>query len=540
MALTTAAADRPALRTAPLTGTSVLFRFVVRRDLVRIILWVAGIAALTVMTVASVKGLYPTQADLNEVAAATKGNAAAIAFNGPPVGLETVGGQVAFNLGAFGLVMMGLMSLLMVGRLTRGEEEAGRLEMIRSLPVGSRAPTAAALAVVAAMNIATGAAVAAALVAERLPVRGSVVFGASFTLFGLLLCAIAMVAAEVTDNTRVVYGASGSVLGAAFLIRAIGDTGSGTFSWFSPIGWAQKSRPFAGDRWWPLLLLVGATFAVAGGAGRLAGRRDLGGGLIQPRRGRINASPSLRDPAGLAVRLQRGSFIGWGLGLLVMAVAYGSIAPSIDEFIGHNKAMADMFAAGRGSLTDAYFATSFQILALLGAGFAIQSVLRVRSEEAALRAEPMLATPVSRPRWAWSHLGVALGGTVILLAAAGLVTGLSYAVAGGPLDAIPRLVGAALAFTPAVWLMVGVGAALVGLAPRAAIAAWMALTFSLVIGLLGQLLRLSHWVRDISPFDHVPRLPATDARPLPFVILGVTAAVLCGAGLAGLRRRDIG
>ena len=85
--------------------------------------------------------MYPTQADLDQAAAASKGNAAAIAFNGPAQGLDTVGGQVAFQAGAMGLVVVALMSVLMIGRLTRGEEEAGRLELLRSLPVGPRRPT---------------------------------------------------------------------------------------------------------------------------------------------------------------------------------------------------------------------------------------------------------------------------------------------------------------------------------------------------------------------------------------------------------------
>lgn len=522
------------------TGTGILLRFAVRRDLVRMLAWIGGICVLVVLTVASIKGLYPTQADLDEAAAAAKGNAAAIAFNGPAVGLETVGGEVAFNMGAFGLVLMGLMSLLMVGRLTRGEEEAGRLEMLRALPVGRGAPTAAALVAVASMNVVAGAAVTTILVAEGLPAGGSVVFGLSFTLLGLLVCAIAMAASEMTDNTRVVYGSTGALLGASFLLRAVGDVGDGTISWLSPIGWAQKTRPFAGDKLWPLAFLIVSTVVVSMGARHLAARRDLGSGLIPPRPGRPNAAPGLRNPFGVALRLQRGSLVGWGLGVLVMAVAYGSIAPTIDEFIGHNKALADMFAAGHGSLTDTYFATSIQIVALIGAGFAIQSALRLRSEETALRAEPLLATPVSRQRWALSHLAVAFGGTMVLLVVAGLGMGVSYAVAGGSMAATPDLLAAALAYIPAVWVMLGVAFALVGLMPRAIIVAWLALVLCLVISLLGQLLRLSQWVRDLSPFDHVPRLPAADARLVPITLLLALTAGLWVAGMAGLRRRDIG
>jgi ABC-2 type transport system permease protein len=88
--------------------------------------WILAIAALIVSTVASVKGIYPTQASLDRAAAAIDGNAAVIALNGPPFGLRTLGGRVAFESGSFGLVVVGLMSVLMIGCHTRAEEESGR------------------------------------------------------------------------------------------------------------------------------------------------------------------------------------------------------------------------------------------------------------------------------------------------------------------------------------------------------------------------------------------------------------------------------
>ncbi|HEX2782508.1 MAG TPA: hypothetical protein VHN36_02910 [Ilumatobacteraceae bacterium] len=523
-----------------LTGTAVLTRFIAHRDRVRIVVWVASIAALVAVTAASVKGLYPTQADLDQAALASNGNAAAIAFNGPAQGLDTVGGEVAFQAGAIGLVMVALMSLLMVGRLTRGEEETGRLELIRSLPVGSSAPTVAASLTVAAMNVAVGALVTLTLLALKQPAAGSFTFGVSFTMLGLVFMCLALVAAQISENTRVVYGIAGSVLGASFVVRAIGDIGDGTVSWFSPIGWVQKTRPFAGERWWPFLTTIAAMACLLAVAGAFASRRDLGAGLVQPRPGRRTASPSLGRPLGLAVRLQRGSLVGWSLGVLLTAVAYGSIADSIDDFVRNNKTLADMFTAGGASLTQSYLATSLRILALLGAGFAIQSTLRLRSEETLLHAEPLLATPVSRRRWAMSHLLVACGGCVVLLTLAGLAVGLSYGLVGGGVGVVPGLLADALAYVPAMWLMVGITFALIGLLPRLVIAAWVFLAVCFIIGLLGGLLGLPGWLMDVSPFDQVPLVPAAPFKAVPLVILGVLALSLYWAGVIGLRRRDIG
>jgi ABC-2 type transport system permease protein len=429
----------------------------------------------------------------------------------------------------------------MIGRLTRGDEEAGRLELVRSLPVGSHAPAFAALIVVLAMNAVVGVLCTASLLAEGLPAAGSLVLGVSFTVVGVFFTGVALVAAQITQNTRVVYGSSGALVGLSYLLRIVGDIGDGTVSWFSPIGVAQKARPFAGERWWPLLPLLAAAVALVAVAFRLAARRDHGAGLLAPRPGPAVAAPSLGNSLGLAVRLQRGALMGWGAGVAVTGIAYGWIAPTIDSFVANNKAFAQMLAsAGIGNLTDNYFATSFRIMALIASGFAIQSALRLRSEESALRAESVLATPVSRWRWAASHLTIALVGSVGLLAVSGIATGVSYALAGGPWSSVPRLLGAAVVYAPAMWLLIGLALVVFGFAPRWVDVAWGILAACFVIGLLGLLLRLPDWVQNLSPFERTPALPAANMAVVPLAVLTTLAVVLILIGLGGLRRRDIG
>jgi ABC-2 type transport system permease protein len=429
----------------------------------------------------------------------------------------------------------------MLGRLTRGEEEAGRAELLRSLPVGEHSPAAAAMITVGLMNVAAGALVTLALVALDLPVTGSLVFGLSFTLFGLLLAAVTLVVAQVTENTRVVYGVGGLVLGASFALRAIGDIGDGSISWLSPIGWAQKTRPFAGEQWWPFFLIVGATGLLSWLALVLSRRRDLGAGLVPPRVGRARATPSLGSPLGLAARLQRGSVIGWGAGLLVLAAAYGSITDSINEFVQDNQALSDIVAAqGRGTIVEQYLAMSFRILALVAAGFAIQSALRIHSEETSTHAEQILATPVSRLRFAASHLVMAFGGTLVVLFLIGMAFGASDAGVTGDLDAIWTSIVGVLVFAPAVWVLAGLSVAVIGVAPRASALPWAFLGLCFVIGMFGQLLDLAAWTQDLSPFQHVPRYPAADLQLLPLGALVALAGGLTAVGLAGLQRRDIG
>jgi ABC-2 type transport system permease protein len=352
---------------------------------------------------------------------------------------------------------------------------------------------------------------------------------------------VTLVAAQVTENTRVVYGVGGVVLGVAFVVRAIGDIGDGTVSWLSPIGWAQKTKPFAGDAWWPFLVLVTATAVLAAATVSLSRRRDLGAGLVRPRMGRRHAAPSLGRPVGLAVRLQRGSVVGWTSGLIVLAVAYGWITDSINQFVADNKTMTDFIAAqGHGTLVQQYVAMSFRVLALIAAGFAIQSTLRIRSEETAGRAEPVLVAGVARLRFAASHLLVAFGGTALILLANGLAFGLTERIVTGASGAVGDAVIGSLVFVPAVWLVIAVAVALIGLAPRATAWAWAVLGVCFVIGMFGQLLDLPMWVQDVSPFQHPPRYPAAPLTWLPLVVLTALTGALTAAGLAGFRRRDLG
>jgi ABC-2 type transport system permease protein len=524
-----------------LVGTAQLMRSIVRRDRVRIVVWIASIVGTMVASAASVHGIYPTAADLRRAAALVDHNATAIAFNGPAQGLETLGGRIAFETGSFVLLLVGLMSVFMLSRNTRAEEESGRLELIRATAIGRHAPMVAALLVVAAMNLVTGAAFTASLLLLGLPTAGSASFGISVALVGLSFMAITAVTAQITDNARVTSGLGGLAVGVAFGLRAVGDIGDGTLSWLSPIGWGQKMRPFAGEAWLPVVVPVLFVAACLWLAGTLASHRDLGGGLVQPRAGRPSAAPSLGRPLGLAMRLQRVTIVSWSAGVLTLGLVYGSLANDIEKFVQDlDQSVRDLIARSGVDVVDSFFGTTLLVLALLGSGFAVQATLRLHSEEAALRAEPILATPVSRWRWAASHLAIAVGGGAVVLAAGGLGVGVAYAVSVSDLSKVPSLVGDALVYLPAMGVLIGLALALFGWFPRAAVAVWGLLALCFLVGFLGEVLHLPSWVFDLSPFEHTPLVPAESLRLAPLAALTATALLLGAVGLWGLRRRDVG
>jgi ABC-2 type transport system permease protein len=177
---------------------------------------------------------------------------------------------------------------------------------------------------------------------------------------------------------------------------------------------------------------------------------------------------------------------------------------------------------------------------IAAAGYTVQALLRMHAEEASGRLEPVLATATGRRRWLASHLLVVLAGTVGLLASAGAAAALAFAAVTGRWDAAGGLMGGALAQVPAALALGGLVVAAFALVPRRAPAlAWTALAVSLVMGQLGALLQLPQPALNLSPFTHVPAVPAQPLEVLPVAVLLAVAVAATLAGAVAFRRRDL-
>jgi len=525
-----------------LHGLGELVRLVLRRDRVRLPVWLLALGGVTAASASSLRPLYPTQQSIDDYARLFGDNPALIAFAGPGHGFDdpNLGVILVNETQLWACIGAALMSIFLVNRHTRMEEDAERTELVRASVVGRHAPIAAAVLVVAGADLVLSGVLSVLFVAFGYAVAGSVALGASILVAGLAFTGIAALAAQLAGGSRATLGISTATLGVAFVLRAIGDIAEHPVRWLSPIGWAQGVRAYANERWWPVLLGVAFTALVVALAFAASNRRDLGSGILPQRPGPGRAATWLSGPVGLAVRLQRGAVVGWAVGVLVMGVVYGSIGDDVEELIEENPTYADFLAQVEGvDLTDAFFATATSQLALLGAGFAVSSVLRVRSEEAAGRVETVLAAPVGRTRWVLSHLLVAVVGTVLVVGAGGLGTGVAFAVASGDSGQVARLTAAALVTVPAVLVLAGVALALFGTSARVALVSWVLVAVAVLVELFGELLRLPGWLRDLSPFHHLPGLPAQELRILPLLTLLALASALVGLGMRTFRSRDL-
>jgi ABC-2 type transport system permease protein len=390
--------------------------------------------------------------------------------------------------------------------------------------------------------------VCAVLPLTGLPAAGSALLALGIGCCGLAFTGIAAVAAQLSASARAARGIALAVLGVAFVLRGVGDSagaaGPGWLSWLSPLAWIQLARPFAVREPWVLVLPLAVAAAGTGLAFAVADRRDLGAGLLPDRPGRASASAFLRDPSGLAWRLQRGALAGWAVGYVFLFAICGAAAKGIGQLFGTSSALEREFTriGGQAAITNAYLAALMLLAGLAAAGYAVSVIVRLRAEETGNQAELVLATATGRIRWALSHIVVAVTGSALLLALAGLAAGLGYGLRIGAAGTwAGTMTGAALAELPPVLVLAGAAVAVVGWWPRASVpAAWTALGLVVVIDLFGPALQLSHWILDISPFTHAPRLPGGPVQAAPLAWLCAVALVLSVAGLAGLRRRDIG
>lgn len=529
---------------SPVAGTGSLLRLALRRSRWVIAIWVLGFATMVPSSVIAVEDAYPS-AEALQARAGLMNNPAAVMMTGPAFATGddyTLWAMIANELALYVLVAAAIMSVLLVVRHTRAEEEAGRTEMVLALPVGRLAPSLVAMIVVTIANLAVGAAVAIGLLATGGGAADSIALGAATAATGLVFAGIAAVTAQLCEHSGAASGLALGTLAVSLVVRGIGDViereGSWV-SWFSPLAWAQQMRFYVDLRWWPLLLSIALTLLALGIAALLARRRDLGAGTRAARAGRPDASAALLSPGGLVRRLITPTMLGWTLGLFAFALAFGMLASALEDMAADIPAITEWVPVDLDDLTTSFAAVILSFLALGAVGLSTSGVLRLRSEEVEGRVPWVLLSGRSRTNHAVWWLVVVLAEAFVAQVVMGIGVGVGVAIATSEPRWIWELALASLAYLPATALFAGLTMALYGLRPGAATLVWALVVWSAIVTLLGGLLGLPDWAADISPLHHTPMLPDEDPQAAPLVVMGVLAVVLAGFGIWRLRRRDI-
>lgn len=520
-----------------------LIRFIIRKDRIRIPLWIIGIVFFTLIVPVALDDMFPTQEE-RDVMAETMKNPAMTAMMGPgDLDNYTIGAMTTHNMLLFTAIAGGLMSILLVTRHTRAEEEDGQSELIHALPVGKLAYLNATFIVLVVTNIILALASGFGLYAlgiESMDLEGSLLYGAALGATGLFFAGLTGVFAQVTESSRGASGLSIGLLLLAYLIRAVGDVSNETLSLISPLGYVTRTEAYSNDVWWPIIVLVGASLFLFIFANYLNSIRDWGAGFIQARPGKKQASRYLETPIGLAFRIQRTAFISWAIGMFVLGMSYGSVMGDLESFFQGNELLEELLVAEEGyTLTERFIPMLMLVMAILSSIPPVMAMNKLVGEERKNRIEPILARAVSRTKLMMSYLLIAVINAFIMLSLTSI--GLWVAAETVMEDGLPfgAIYGAGMVYFPAVLVLIGFAALMIGVLPRLTSLVWVYIVASFLINYLGGLLDLPEWLENISPFGYIPALPVDDLDWMPVIVLSLIAIGLMVIGFIGYRRRDM-
>ena len=521
-----------------MTGTGNMLAIVWRVQRRRLMVWVLAAVGTLALTATAVAHLYDTPEKIASYGAALVSDAL-IAINGHVEGIDTLGGIIQDEFGFIASFLMPLMGVVLVAGMTRGEEESGRLEALLAGRIDRRVPVVSALVLVGAAVVTMDAGFALSLLAAGIELGPAVLYALALGMVTVVFAALAAVCAQVVLHTRGVYALGFVAIALSYVLRGVGDVNGTFWVWLSPLGWLEKTAPFADQRWWVLLIPTIVATGLSVLAILLARRRDLGAALYRQGPGEPSASAWLVRPLGFAVHGQRGSFLGWLVGSVALAAVMGALARDVVGAVLGNPSLSEAMGITAANAADGFLASTQVYLAIIACGYVVQALGLLRHEEAAGRLEPMLAGALGRMRWLGAQVLVVTIGLVAVVVASAVVFGAATALSTSDFGYVGTLLESGLAYLPAELVIAAVAALLYGLVPRAFALAWAAFGAVTFLGLLGSGLQLPDWVLNLSPLTHVGKPPVDDINMTALAWLGLVAALLASAAFAGFRRRRV-
>lgn len=505
----------------------------------RIIVWVIALAAGMIATAVAVADLYDTPAKIHTYAQAVTAGRALAAINGHVEGIDSLGGVIQDEFGFLASFLLPLLGITLVASATRREEESGRLETVLGGRIARHQPTLAAFTVANAAILAAAVLFAAGLALSGVPVSGAILYAAALGALAFVFAGLAALLAQLVVHSRAVYTGSLLVLAAAYGLRGIGDTTKSWLTWLSPLGWVEKTAPFANHRWWVLTIPAVAGLASGGAAVWLAARRDVGSALLRGSAGPSRATRLRQRPLGFAAWLHRPAIVGWLAGGILLTAIMGALARQFLDALAGNPTLGKAIGLSDVRPLDGFTAVTQLYLAVIGAGYVVQAIGTLRAEEAEGRVETRLAGPISRVRWLAAHSATVTAGLVLIVVGSSAVLALSTAWSLGSSHEIGAVMTAGLDYLPAELMFAGFALAVFGLWPRGWGLAWAAYAIATVIALLGPGLTLATWILDLAPTTHIGNPPQATAHAGNLATLTAIALALALVGFAGFRRRDI-
>jgi len=450
-------------------------------------------------------------------------------------------------------LMLGIGVMYLMTRNLRGDEEAGRLELMRANPLGVRSPLMASTVFCAGVSIVSGLFTALILLAANatapaqwvMAPGGAFAFGASVAAMGLLGVGIAALTNQIAPSDGAANGIGIGIFALFYVIRAAGDymvTGTNTnvslgrgLLWASPIGWGELVDPWGENRVLPMVLMVVFAALLVYIGWLVATRRDMSASLVKASSGPATATKFTQTVPGLGFRTQRVSIIVWVVAVVLFGAMLGSIINQMVPLVGGVQGFS-------GQAGDAVAIHIFFMLPLAIAVFAVQSASTMRTDEERGVLESQLAGGVSRMGWACKRLAITLVAVLVMMLLVAYTVGYMWSQAVSDPSKTGLALRAIFAHLPAVILMIGVPVLGFGWWPRfAGTVSWVVVGAMWVLAIVG-LTVLPAWLTRFIPFAGGPFVssnPLTSGnwiKEIGFLVVGILFIV---GGLIGFKRRDV-
>lgn len=539
--------DAPAATTG--ASRTVIARFTARRAIRSGAAWGAIFSLSVASTATGYNATFPSDRSRAKLVESFANNRGVAALLGPAHDVGKVAGFTAWRTTVLLSMLGALWGLFAATRQLRGEEEAGRWEILLSGPTTRGAAAAHALAGLGAGWLALWGVTAAASVAVgRISDVG---FSAPASVFlATTLCSsaavfllVGAVTSQLAATKRQANMLGALVVGVSYLLRMVADSTAGMrwARWASPIGWAEEMRPLTASRPAVLLLVLGAVVVLAVVTVRLAAARDLGASALPSRDAREPRTALLGTETGLTARLTIPTFAGWLVGLTICGLVFGLVAQSGADVLSGSTTIEDAIAriGGRAGGAAAYLGITFLVAAVLVAVAAAGLVSAARTEEDEGHLDHLLVRPVSRARWFASRIAIASAAVLVVSIAVGVAAWAGAASQGTDVG-FAKLLEAGVNIAPPALVVIGFGALAFGVAPRwTSAVAYAVVTWSALVELIGSIVTTNDLVLDTSVFHHTGPAPASPVDWGSIAALVVLAAAAAAVGLAAFRRRDL-
>ncbi|MBR0600278.1 ABC transporter permease [Sinanaerobacter chloroacetimidivorans] len=524
-------------------GTGKLLKLYLRRDRIVLPIWTLLPIFLIMSQLSFVKAMPDWQVFIAELSASP----VTAAMLGPIIPLSIEGAILWRGLLQASIAVMFGAALIMI-RHTRTEEASGRNELILGRSVGRYANLSAALILSCGGSLLAGLLTAAVLMGNGLAGNGSLLAGLTLAASGCIFAGIGGFVAQIFEHSGSARGCIFGVYMLTMVAMILNNIGGGStgWAWLAPEAWFRITVPYEGNHAWKLLIFIVLSALPIMLSYMLLVRRDMGAGLIAQKEGSADASPRFNSSMAFAWRQQKGSILVWVIGMAWLGGIMGMGTPNISEAISSTFAHMDTSWASaivKLGNHEAFIAIFIYMLGLMGglSVFAITAVQRLRQEEKEHYAEMVLSRPVSRVKWMGSYLAVAFAGSVLILFALGLASGLGWSIAAGEFSHFPRVLAMSLSKIPSVWTFIGIAAFLYGWLPRIAdLLNWLILGVFIFIEMLWEV-GIAGWsAMQWTPFAYAHYIiPIHELSIVPLIVLTGITAVFIWLGFIGFGRRSI-